>query len=220
MIVPYNTPDSLHNARKKRAIELHQWSWLERIPCWNHHQSKLDSLSHWFPRSCSSLQLQVPSLTKSTSTHLLDLGSSNHHYNLSSVCLPQPLMELSRVFLLRFLVLCSVLLALHYLHILWFYPFALAKSKLHLSTLSSGVCNCTYLTQKKSWFPPLIDKALVMPAPTHNQYFSIATYERLSEGAPGVYHAVQGLRLTSWVFTKHRGRQRFTLLVTSSSYFR
>lgn len=64
------------------------------------------------------------------------------------------------LYLLRFLVWYSFLLALHYLHILWFYPFVLAKSKLHLSTLSSGVYNCTYLTQKWSWFPPPLNLQL------------------------------------------------------------
>ena len=70
-------------------------------------------------------------------------GSSNHHYGLSSaiLCLPQPLMELSWVCLL---FTCTVLLAYTVV-----YPFDLAKSKLYLGTLSSGVCNCTYISHSK-----------------------------------------------------------------------
>ena len=73
-------------------------------------------------------------------------GSSNHHYGLSSaiLCLPQPLMELSRVACCLFLFACTVLLAYTVV-----YPFDLAKSKLYHGTLRSGVCNCPYISHSK-----------------------------------------------------------------------
>ena len=69
LVVPYNSPDCLQNARsRKESKEMYQHN-LEAKRCLN--LSLIGALGHWLTCLCSVLRQQVSSLSKSSATYLL-----------------------------------------------------------------------------------------------------------------------------------------------------
>ena len=76
LTVPYNSPDCLRNAqlrKENKEIYQHALSDLETEGMIAEFVSiEIGALGHWLPHTRSSLRQQVPSLSKSAATHLLD----------------------------------------------------------------------------------------------------------------------------------------------------
>ena len=78
LTVLYNSPDCLHNARLRKGskeIYQHALSDLETRGMRSELvtiEIEIGALGHWLPHTCSSLRLQISSLSKSAATHLLD----------------------------------------------------------------------------------------------------------------------------------------------------
>ena len=78
---------------------------------------EIGALGHWLSHTRSSLQQQVPSLSKSATTRLLDSAANCLSENI--LCSSQPAMKLNSIILLMFTHIIAFLWSLFYIMFLF-----------------------------------------------------------------------------------------------------